>query len=96
MVLVDANIILRYLLNEKKLINLMTQLSKLDIKIDWQGLRNIQQANLHNGNNNISLADLMIVQNCIQNNLKILTTDKHFAMMSKYIPLSVYSLEEFA
>jgi predicted nucleic acid-binding protein len=60
------------------------------MEIDWLQLRNIQYVNLQNGNNKVPLTDIMIAQNCIQNNLKILTTDKHFMKMAEYLPLQIF------
>jgi predicted nucleic acid-binding protein len=58
--------------------------------IDWQGIRDMQISNLKHGNNNVGISDIIISQNCIQNNLKLITNDKHFIVMGKYIPLEIY------
>jgi predicted nucleic acid-binding protein len=57
--------------------------------IDWQEIRNIQLLNLQHGNNNIGISDIIIAQNCIQNELKIIAHDNHFKAMAKYIPLEI-------
>jgi predicted nucleic acid-binding protein len=75
---------------EENLIKLMRQVRKFDMEIDWPQLRNIQSMNLQNGNNKVPLADIMIAQNCIQNDLKLLTTDKHFIKMAEYLPLQIF------
>jgi len=75
---------------EENLIKLMRQVRKFDMEIDWTQLRNIQSMNLQNGNNKVPLADIMIAQNCIQNDLKLLTTDKHFIKMAEYLPLQIF------
>jgi len=75
---------------EENLIKLMRQVRKFNMEIDWSQLRNIQFANLQNGNNKVPLADVMIAQNCIQNDLEILTTDKHFLKMAEYLPLRIF------
>jgi predicted nucleic acid-binding protein len=75
---------------ENKLADLLNSLRKNILIIDWQGIRNIQILNLKNGNNNIGISDIIIAQNCIQNELKLITNDKHFGIMAKYIPLKVY------
>jgi predicted nucleic acid-binding protein len=59
--------------------------------IDWQEIINMQILNLRHGNNNVGISDLIIAQNCIQNDLKIIARDKHFELMSKYIPLKIYT-----
>jgi predicted nucleic acid-binding protein len=75
---------------EENLIKLMRQVRKYDMEIDWLQLRNIQFVNLQNGNNKVPLTDIMIAQNCIQNDLEILTTDKHFMKMAEYLPLQIF------
>jgi len=77
---------------EVNLIKLMRQVRKFDMEIDWSQLRNIQLLNLQNGNNKVPLTDIMIVQNCIQNDLQILTTDKHFMKMAEYLPLQIFDI----
>ena len=75
---------------EENLIKLMRQVRKFDMEIDWPQLRNIQSINLQNGNNKVPLTDIMIAQNCIQNDLKLITTDKHFIKMAEYLPLQFF------
>ena len=75
---------------EYKLAELLNDVKKYTLIIDWEEIRNMQLLNIKHGNNNIGISDLLIVQNCIQNKLKIIVQDKHFAAMVKYIPLEVY------
>jgi len=75
---------------EYKLAELLNDVKKYTLIIDWEEIRNMQLLNIKHGNNNIGISDLLIVQNCIQNKLKIIVQDKHFAAMAKYIPLEVY------
>jgi predicted nucleic acid-binding protein len=76
---------------ENKLAELLNSLRKNILLIDWQEIRNIQILNLKHGNNNVGISDIIIAQNCMQNNLKIITKDKHFIAMSKYIALEIYT-----
>jgi predicted nucleic acid-binding protein len=75
---------------ENKLADLLSNLRKNILIIDWQDIRNIQVLNLRHGNNNIGISDIIIAQNCIQNETKLITNDKHFRIMAKYIPLKIY------
>jgi predicted nucleic acid-binding protein len=75
---------------EQKLANLLNNLKKYTLIIDWKEICDIQLLNLKNGSNNVGLSDIIISQNCIQNNLKIIARAKHFSLMAKYIPLKIY------
>jgi predicted nucleic acid-binding protein len=75
---------------ERNLAALLNQIQKYSLFIDWQEIRNIQLYNLNHRNNNIGITDIIIAQNCMQNGLKIVAHDKHFAAMAKYIPLEIY------
>jgi predicted nucleic acid-binding protein len=76
---------------ENKLAKLLNGLRKTVLLIDWQEIQNIQILNLQHGNNNVGISDIIIAQNCIQNDLKIITKDKHFIAMAKYIALKIYT-----
>jgi len=75
---------------ERKLAELLNDVKKYMLTIDWQEIRNMQLLNLQHGNNNIGISDMIIAQNCLQNKLKIIVHDRHFEAMAKYIPLEVY------
>jgi predicted nucleic acid-binding protein len=74
---------------ENKLAELMNSLKKSILSIDWQEVQRIQILNLRHGNNHVGLSDIIIAQNCMQNDLKLITSDKHFAAMAKYISLEI-------
>jgi predicted nucleic acid-binding protein len=76
---------------ENHLAQLLGSLVKYEVKIDWNELQDYQLLNLKHGNNNMGIADLIIAQNCIQNKLRIVAPDKHFLLMSEYLPLEIYS-----
>jgi predicted nucleic acid-binding protein len=73
------------------LADLLNSLRKKVLIIDWQEIQGIQLLNLRHGNNNVGISDIIISQNCIQNKLRIITKDKHFKAMAKYIPLEIYA-----
>ena len=75
---------------ENKLAELLNSLQKYILIIDWHEIQKIQLLNLKHGNNNIGISDIIIAQNCIQNELKLIAHDKHFEMMTKYIPLEIF------
>jgi predicted nucleic acid-binding protein len=75
---------------EHKLAELLSCIKKHVLIIDWQEIRNIQLLNLRHGNNNIGISDIIIAQNCMQNELKIIAHDTHFRVMAKYLSLEIY------
>jgi predicted nucleic acid-binding protein len=75
---------------EHHLADTINNVKKYDLLIDWDEIRRFQLLNIKKGNNNIGITDLIIVQNCIQNNLKLIHYDKHFTVMSKYIKFEIY------
>jgi predicted nucleic acid-binding protein len=79
---------------ENKLAELLNSLKKNILLIDWQDIQNIQILNLKYGNNNVGISDIIIAQNCVQNDSILITKDKHFTAMAKYIPLKIYSDKE--
>ena len=85
------NIILTELLpsiihkKEYELVKILESIKNYALSIDWQEIRDIQILNLKYGNNNIGISDIIIVQNCLQNGLRLITNDKHFEAMTKYL-----------
>jgi len=75
---------------EYTLADLLNRLKNYRLNIDWQEIRNMQLQNLKKGNNNIGISDLIIVQNCLQNELRLIANDKHFRAMSKYFNLEMF------
>ena len=76
---------------EHKLAELLNEIRKYALAIDWEGIRNLQLLNIKHGNNHIGISDIIIAQNCMQNGLKIIADGKHFLVMSKYAPFEIYS-----
>jgi len=72
------------------LANLLRSINKYDMNINWQELQNYQLLNIKNGNNKVPITDVLIAQNCIRNDLILLTLDKHLIFMKNYLPLQIY------
>jgi len=70
---------------ENTLIKILMTIKNIAIKIDWEEIIDFQEINLKNGLNKIGIADLIIVQNIRNNNLRLYSLDKHFELMSKHI-----------
>lgn len=75
---------------QKRLIALLREVKRFLIEVDWDEIVQMQILCLKKGINGIGIPDLIIAQNVIQNDLQLLTNDKHFAVMSKHIPLPLY------
>ncbi len=75
----------------KRLITLLKEIKEQPIKIDWDDIIQMQIICLRNGINEVGIPDLIISQNAIQGGLSLLTVDKHFILLSKHIPLSIYN-----
>ena len=74
------------------LANLLKSINKYDMNINWQELQHYQLLNIKNGNNKVPITDILIAQNCIRNDLILLTLDKHLILMKNYLPLQIYTL----
>jgi predicted nucleic acid-binding protein len=62
--------------------DLLSSVTKVPLDIDWNSIVGMQTRNLKNGINRVGLADLIIVQNVMANNLVLFSLDKHFSLMS--------------
>lgn len=75
---------------QKNLINLLHNISKLKIQINWDQLIDFQYLCLQNGLNGVGIPDLIIVQNAIQNDSKIYSLDKHFSSISAFLDFKIF------
>ncbi|MCK5783546.1 MAG: PIN domain-containing protein [Desulfobacterales bacterium] len=75
--------------NETRVINLLHNINKLDLSINWNEIIDYQYGCLKNGLNGVGLPDLLIVQNAKQNNCKIYTLDNHFFLMKDILSLQI-------
>jgi predicted nucleic acid-binding protein len=75
---------------QKNLINLLHNVNRLEIKINWEQLIEFQYLCLQNGLNGVGIPDLIIVQNAMQNDSKIYSLDKHFSSMSVFIDFMIF------
>ena len=76
---------------EHKLIDILKQIERSPLNIDWTSIIEFQTRNISRGINKVGVPDLIIMQNAIQNNLKLYTLDSHFKQMSKHFPLQLYA-----
>ncbi|MBD3391884.1 MAG: PIN domain-containing protein [Chitinivibrionales bacterium] len=76
---------------KKTLVSLLREVKRQPMAIDWEELIKMQTTCLSQGINGVGVPDLLIVQNAIQGDLKLLSRDKHFSLIAKHIPVAIYS-----
>lgn len=76
---------------EWELKNALLAVPRLALTIHWDEIIVMQTRNLQNGINRVGIPDLLIVQNSLQNNIPLLTHDKHFRLMKDLFHLDLYS-----
>jgi predicted nucleic acid-binding protein len=64
--------------NQRKLIDLLLAIEKLELFADWPQISEYQYACLKNGLNGIGIPDLLIAQNARQHNAVVYSLDGHF------------------
>lgn len=77
--------------NQQKVINLLYDIKKLSLSIDWNQIIEYQFKCLENGLNGISIPNLIIAQNAKQNRCEIYSLDNHFRQMKDILDLKVTS-----
>ena len=70
---------------QSRVINLLNEISNIPLKINWNNIINYQTLCIQNGINKVSMPDLIILDNVIQNKLILFTLDKHFSKIDKFI-----------
>jgi predicted nucleic acid-binding protein len=68
---------------ENELKELLLTLTKVPLNVNWNTIIYMQTQNLKNGINKVGIADLIISQNVIDNDLELYTLDRHFELMSE-------------
>lgn len=69
---------------QKELIDILGYIRKIPLAIDWKGIIEYQSENLRHGINNVGIPDLIILQNVIDNDLELMSLDRHFKLMQKH------------
>ncbi len=67
---------------ENELKELLLTITKIPLDVNWNAIIYMQTKNLKNGINRVGIADLIIAQNVIENDLELFTLDRHFELMS--------------
>lgn len=74
---------------QNELIELLNYITKIPLVIDWPDIIKFQESNLKHGINKVGIPDLIIMQNVINNNLRLYSLDNHFTLMRKYYPFAM-------
>jgi hypothetical protein len=75
---------------EHVLVSLLREIKRQPLSVDWDEIIRMQTECLSNGINGVGVPDLIIAQNAIQGGLKLLSNDKHFALISRHASLELY------
>ena len=76
---------------QKKIIELLQNINKLQLMINWDEIINFQVKCLRKGINGVGVPDLIIAQNAKQNDCEIYSTDKHFKLLKNIISIKIAS-----
>jgi hypothetical protein len=82
-----------FIQNQKHLIELMREIKQYPMNIDWDDITQMRITCLKSGLNSIGIPDLIIAQNAIQGDMRLLSADKHFSLMAMHLPLALYQEE---
>jgi predicted nucleic acid-binding protein len=76
--------------NQIVLIDIINEMARLPLSINWQQIQTFQFICLKSGINGIGIPDLIIVQNAIQTDSMIFSLDKHFKLMQDRLHFTLY------
>jgi len=75
---------------QRKIIELLHSINRLDLDINWEQLSEYQYTCLKAGLNGVGIPDLIIAQNAKQNQCQVYSLDKHFKALETIINLKIY------
>ncbi len=75
---------------QQKIVDLLTNIPLLTLKIDWTEIIQWQVACLNAGVNGIGIPDLIIAQNSKQKRSSIYSLDKHFLLLNQVVDISLF------
>jgi len=76
--------------NQRKLVNLLLNINRFELSVNWDQIIEYQYRCLKNGLNGIGIPDLIIAQNAKQNHCEIYSLDNHFRLMKDILNLQVH------
>jgi predicted nucleic acid-binding protein len=78
------------ILNQSKLVNLLLNINRFDLSVNWDQIIEYQYKCLKIGVNGIGIPDLIIAQNAKQNHCEIYSLDNHFRLMKDILNLQLH------
>ena len=78
--------------NQDDIINGLRSIDMIELDINWENIREYQLLNLNSGLNHIGIPDLIIIQQVIEQKLSLLSFDKHFKLMKKYLQYELFEI----
>ena len=75
--------------NQRRIVELLYNVEKVELFIDWDQIIEFQFKCLKNGLNGIGIPDLVVAQNAKQNRCEIYSLDNHFALMQNILKLKL-------
>ena len=75
--------------NHRKLIQLLHNINKLELIINWENIVDLQYKCLKNGINGVGIPDLIIAQNAKQNHCEIYSIDNHFLLLKDILKIKL-------
>jgi predicted nucleic acid-binding protein len=75
---------------ETELADLLRDIERVPLTVDWDGIVQMQLVCLRNGINKVGVPDLILAQQAQQNGLSLFSLDKHFRLLGKHLPLGLH------
>lgn len=75
---------------QSKIIELINNINKLSLNINWEQISEFQYKCLKSGLNGVGIPDLIIAQNAKQNHSEIYSLDNHFKLLKSIIKINTY------
>jgi len=76
--------------NQRKIFNLLNNIKKIELSINWDQIITFQSKCLKKGLNGIGIPDLIVAQNAKQNRCKVYSLDNHFNLIKDILELQLF------
>jgi hypothetical protein len=76
--------------NQKRVVDLLNNIEKMTLMIDWNQIMDFQFHCLKRGLNGVGIPDLIIAQNALQNQCEIFSDAQDFLLMKDVLGIQIY------